>query len=71
MDARRCEFTPKEREWLIDSVRASQWASGIYVSRYTVARLLDELAGTPLPRIGEVDDERADAWRLGSEQPLQ
>ncbi len=45
-------FTAEEREWVLDSVIASQAQEGVIVSRETAARLLDELEGTPLPNIG-------------------
>lgn len=45
-------FTPAEREWVLDSVLASQAMEGVIISRERAAQLLDELEGTPLPQIG-------------------
>ncbi len=46
-------FTPEEREWVLDSVIASQALAGLTVPREVAARLLDECEAGPLPRIGE------------------
>ncbi len=41
-----------EREWLLDSVIASQALEGVHISREVATRLLDEVLAEPLPAIG-------------------
>jgi hypothetical protein len=45
-------FTDEEREWVLDSVIASQALEGLHISREAAARLLDKVMRRPLPKIG-------------------
>jgi hypothetical protein len=64
-------FTPQEREWVLDSVIASQALAGVAVSREEAARLLDEAEGGPLPLIASADVPRDEAWVCEPPTPLQ
>jgi hypothetical protein len=50
-------FTPEERAWLLDSVVSSQALAGVEMTTEQAGRILDELAGRPLPEIGTVAKE--------------